>query len=45
MSLCSDGVGRSAAARKPNAFEQFDGIGVQDLPCALARIDSEQDRN
>jgi hypothetical protein len=28
-----------------HAFEQFDGIGVQDLPCALARIDSEQDRN
>src|SRR5262249_8049467 len=28
-----------------HAFEQFDGIGVQNLPCALARIDSEQDRN
>src|SRR5262249_4546358 len=28
-----------------HAFEQFDGIAVQDLPCALARIDSEQDRN
>src|SRR6202040_483166 len=28
-----------------HAFEQFDGIGVEDFPCALARIDSEQDRN
>ena len=28
-----------------HALKQFDGIGVQDLPCALARIDSEQDRN
>src|SRR6516162_6257772 len=28
-----------------HAFEQFDGTGVQDLSCALARIDSEQDCN
>src|SRR5436190_23903423 len=28
-----------------DAFEQFDGIGVQDLSCALARIESEQDCN
>src|SRR6516164_4959439 len=28
-----------------HAFEHFDGIGVEDLPCALARIDSEQDGN
>src|SRR6516165_10309700 len=28
-----------------HAFEQFDGIGVQDLPCAFARIDGEQDCN
>src|SRR5262249_17515123 len=26
-----------------HAFEQFDGIGVQNLPRTLARIDSEQD--
>src|SRR6516165_5146128 len=28
-----------------HAFEQFDGIGVQDLPGAFARIDGEQDCN
>src|SRR6516164_3672431 len=28
-----------------HAFEQFDGIGAQDLPRALARIDSEQNCN
>jgi hypothetical protein len=32
---------RSEMFAQTHAFEQFDGIGVQDLPRALARIDSE----
>src|SRR5690242_17201848 len=28
-----------------HAFEHFDGVSIEDFLCALARIDSEQDRN